>query len=103
MRTIKSAIVGIRSRDILHRTLPRRLRVALQLPLGLASVATWRISPASRPSVIFRKVTNGFRSVWGSAVYADICSALATGALHGHTALSAIKACLAGRSVLNST
>ena len=56
-----------------------------------------------RPSVIFRKVTNGFRSVWGSAVYADICSVLATGALHGHTALAAIKTCLAGRSVLNST
>ena len=56
-----------------------------------------------RPSVIFRKVTNGFRSVWGSEVYADICSVLATGALHGHTALAAIKTCLAGRSVLNST
>ena len=56
-----------------------------------------------RPSVIFRKVTNGFRSVWGSEVYADICSALATGALHGHTALAAIKTCLAGRSVLDST
>ena len=56
-----------------------------------------------RPSVIFRKVTNGFRSVWGSAVYADTCSVLATGALHGHTALGAIKACLAGKSVLNST
>ena len=56
-----------------------------------------------RPSVIFRKVTNGFRSVWGSEVYADICSVLATGALNGHTALSAIKTCLAGKSVLNST
>ena len=56
-----------------------------------------------RPSVIFRKVTNGFRSVWGSEVYADICSVLATGALNGHTALAAIKACLAGKSVLNST
>lgn len=53
-----------------------------------------------RPSVIFRKVTNGFRSVWGSAVYADICSVIATGALHGLHALQAIRSCLAGRSVL---
>jgi hypothetical protein len=36
--------------------------------------------------MIFPMVTNGFRSVWGSAVYADICSALATGALDGRTA-----------------
>jgi transposase len=54
-----------------------------------------------RPSVIFRKVTNGFRSVWGCAVYADICSVMATGALQGLHALEAIRTCLAGRSVLN--
>ena len=53
-----------------------------------------------RPSVIFRKVTNGFRSVWGAAVYADICSIVATGALQGFHALDAIRICLAGRSVL---
>ena len=53
-----------------------------------------------RPSVIFRKVTNGFRSIWGAAVYADICSVIATGALQGHHALDAIRTCLAGRSVL---
>ena len=31
-----------------------------------------------RPSVIFRKVTNYFRSHWGAAVYADIRSIVAT-------------------------
>jgi transposase len=55
-----------------------------------------------RPSVIFRKVTNGFRSVWGAAVYADICSIIATGALHGFHALHAIRTCLAGQSVLKA-
>ena len=58
--------------------------------------------------MIFRKslprarsgVTNGFRSVWGAAVYADICSIVATGALQGHHALDAIRRCLAGQSVL---
>ena len=48
-----------------------------------------------RPSVIFRKVTNGFRSVWGAEVYADICSIVATGRLNGRTALDAIRTALA--------
>jgi transposase len=55
---------------------------------------------ALRPSVIFRKVTNGFRSTWGSQVYADICSVIATGKLNGRTALASIRATLAGTSVL---
>jgi transposase len=32
-----------------------------------------------RPSVIFRKVTNGFRAEWGSQVYAAAASVMATG------------------------
>ena len=50
---------------------------------------------ALRPSVIFRKVTNGFRSAWGAKVYADICSIVATGRLAGRTALASIRAALA--------
>jgi transposase len=50
--------------------------------------------------VIFRKVTNGFRSTWGSQVYADICSVIATGRLNGRNALEAIRAALAGTSLL---
>jgi transposase len=53
-----------------------------------------------RPSVIFRKVTNGFRSAWGANVYADICSIIATGRLNGQTALDAIRTALAGRTLL---
>lgn len=53
-----------------------------------------------RPSVIFRKVTNGFRSAWGAQVYAAICSVIETGMLRGLTALAAIRTCLAGGSVL---
>jgi hypothetical protein len=40
---------------------------------------------ALRPSAIFRKVTNGFRSEWGAKVYADLCSIVATGRLAGRT------------------
>ncbi|MGA9548661.1 MAG: transposase [Rhodomicrobium sp.] len=53
-----------------------------------------------RPSVIFRKVTNGFRSAWGATAYAAICSVIETGMLRGLSAFAAIRACLAGSSVL---
>ena len=104
----------------LDRLLKRNPRVEAGVKLA-AAIGRWKdclfvfvtrrdVAPTNnvserqlRPSVIFLKVTNGFRSVWGSEVYADICSVLATGALHGRTALGAIKTCLAGRSVLDST
>ena len=50
---------------------------------------------ALRPSVIFRKVTNGFRSEWGAKVYAGFCSITATGRLAGLSALDSIRAALA--------
>ena len=54
---------------------------------------------ALRPSVIFRKVTNGFRSTWGADVYADICSVIATGKLNSRTALASIRSVLARKPV----
>ena len=42
-----------------------------------------------RPSVIFRKVTNGFRSAWGAAGYAAVCSVIETGMLRGLSAFAA--------------
>jgi transposase len=44
-----------------------------------------------RPSVIFRKVTNGFRSNWGATVYADLCSVVATGRIHGRSPLASLR------------
>jgi len=38
---------------------------------------------ALRPSVIHRKVTNGFRSEWGAQAYADLQSIIATAKLKG--------------------
>ena len=57
---------------------------------------------ALRPSVIFRKVTNGFRAEWGARVYAAAASVIATGRLHGLTALEALRAALAGVPVMRS-
>ena len=50
---------------------------------------------ALRPSVIFRKVTNGFRSGWGAKVYADLCSIVATGRIKGRSPLASLRAALA--------
>jgi transposase len=50
---------------------------------------------ALRPSVIFRKVTNGFRSEWGAQTYAALCSIVETGRRNGRTALTAIRDALA--------
>jgi len=46
---------------------------------------------ALRPSVIFRKVTNGFRSEWGARAYAALCSIVETGRRNGRSALTAIR------------
>lgn len=50
---------------------------------------------ALRPSVIFRKVTNGFRSEWGAHLFADIRSVVTTGALDSLSPLQAIRGALA--------
>src|SRR5271169_1341242 len=55
---------------------------------------------ALRPSVIFRKVTGGFRSQWGARTYADALSVIATGRLQGRSALQALNDALAGRPIL---
>lgn len=55
---------------------------------------------ALRPSVIFRKVTNGFRSLWGADVHALIRSGIGTGRLNGFTAHQAISRSLAGQPIL---
>ena len=55
---------------------------------------------ALRPSVIFRKVTGGFRAEWGAKVYAAAASVIATGRLHGFIALTALRAALAAQPIL---
>ena len=57
---------------------------------------------ALRPSVIFRKVTGGFRAEWGAKVYAAAASVIATGRLHGRTAFGALRAALAGEAVMQT-
>ena len=51
---------------------------------------------ALRPSVVFRKVTNGFRSLWGADVHALTRSVIGTGRLNGIAAHQAIENALSG-------
>ena len=57
---------------------------------------------ALRPSVIFRKVTNGTRSEWGAEFFAAVRSVIGTGRLHGLSPFEAIAQTIDGRrSILN--
>lgn len=49
-----------------------------------------------RPSVVFRKVTNGFRSQWGPKIHAGYRSVTGTARLYGTSAWNAIRALIDG-------
>jgi transposase len=51
-----------------------------------------------RPSVIFRKVTNGFRCAWGAETYAAFRSVVSTAKAHGASVLNTIRFVLAAQS-----
>ena len=54
---------------------------------------------ALRPSVVFRKVTNGFRSQWGGQLFAAVRSVVDTGRHSGLSVFQAIRATLDGNSI----
>ena len=53
---------------------------------------------ALRPSVIFRKVTNGFRSEWGAQTYAAFRSVISTAKVNGRSVLGDLQNALAASS-----
>lgn len=53
---------------------------------------------ALRPSVIFRKVTNGFRSEWGADTYAAFRSVVSTAKANGRSVLNDLRQALAANS-----
>jgi transposase len=87
-----------------HKIKRRMMRIRAHLFVFVtnrAVPATNNVSErALRPSVIFRKITNGFRSTWGADLYAAIRSTLSTGRLHGLSALQSIRRVLAGQTVV---
>ncbi len=57
---------------------------------------------ALRPCVVFRKVTNGFRSTWGANLYADVRSVLETARRRGVGILRALRLTLDGQPLLTA-
>src|SRR5215217_4477353 len=53
-----------------------------------------------RPTATYRKVTGGFRSTWGTDLYAALRSVIGTAARRGIDAYQAIRTTLQGQSVL---
>jgi transposase len=53
-----------------------------------------------RPSVVFRKVTNGFRSDWGAQIHAGYRSVTGTARIAGQTALAASRDLVDGKFAL---
>ena len=95
----------------------RSLRLAAAHPAGRelqTAVKAWRTKffvfledrgvPATnnacereiRPSVVFRKVSGGFRSDWDAEIHAGYRSSSGTAKVYGQTALQAINHLLAG-------
>ena len=54
---------------------------------------------ALRPCAVYRKITNGFRSEWGAALYADIRSVVETARRRAIRAIDAIRLTLDGRQI----
>jgi transposase len=82
-RLLEAAVQGARARGLLERFVLHREKLLIFLydpdvpPTNNAS------EQALRPSVIHRKVTNGFRSQWGAQGYAALQSVIATAKLKG--------------------
>jgi transposase len=53
---------------------------------------------ALRPSVVFRKVTNGFRAEWGAETYAAFRSVVSTAKICSQTVLAAVRDALHGET-----
>jgi transposase len=51
-----------------------------------------------RPSVIFRKVTNGFRCEWGAETYASFRSVVSTAKANGASVLDTVRFVLSARA-----
>lgn len=54
---------------------------------------------ALRPCAVYRKITNGFRSEWGAALYADIRSVVETARRRAVRAIDAIRLTLKGQHI----
>ncbi|MEJ0046781.1 MAG: IS66 family transposase [Rhodospirillales bacterium] len=94
-RIMAAAPTGYADRK-LHRRITRQRAALFTFVTDLEVPPTNNISERQlRPSVIFRKVTNGFRSAWGAETYAAFRSLVSTAKLKEKNILTAIQHALA--------
>ena len=85
--------------DRLRRRIARDREHLFVFVTDRAVPATNNVSErALRPSVIFRKVTNGFRSEWGADTYAAFRSVVSTAKANGRSVLNDLRQALATTS-----
>ena len=85
--------------DRLRRRIARDREHLFVFVTDRAVPATNNVSErALRPSVIFRKVTNGFRSEWGAHTYAAFRSVVSTAKANGRSVLLDLRQALAATS-----
>jgi transposase len=100
---LEQTLTDLMKLEVLHKQEQKLVRAIKKCRGDLFVFMTRRDVPytnngserALRMSVIFRKVTGCFRSAWGSQFYAATISVIATGKLHGKTALEAIRQVIA--------
>ena len=105
---LEQSLTDLMMREVLHKQGQKLVRAIKKCRGDLFVFMTRRDVPytnngserALRMSVIFRKVTGCFRSAWGAQFYAATLSVIATGKLHGKTALEAVAAVISQRTTL---
>jgi transposase len=105
---LEQALTDLMMLEVLHKQGQKLVRAIKKCRSDLFVFMTRRDVPytnngserALRMSVIFRKVTGCFRSAWGAQFYAATLSVIATGKLHGKTALEAVAAVISQRTTL---
>jgi transposase len=105
---LEKALTDLMMLEVLHKQGQKLVRAIKKCRGDLFVFMTRRDVPytnngserALRMSVIFRKVTGCFRSAWGAQFYAATLSVIATGKLHGKTALEAIAAVFSPQTTL---
>jgi len=89
-RLLAAEVAGARARGLQQRFLLHREKLLVFLYYPDVPPTNNASEQALRPSVIHRKVTNGFRSEWGAQGYAALQSIIATAKLKGQAVFTTL-------------
>jgi transposase len=97
-RIIAAESVGEPGRELRKRTLANRAHLFVFMTNREVPYTNNTSERHLRPSVIFRKVTNGFRCDWGAETYAAFRSVVSTAKANGASVLRAVQFVLSAKS-----